>query len=528
MSLLSETFRRMNVLGTFKELGTDRQRRETMIALASTQMLVQLSSMPIAMTIPSVARHFEVDVAQAAWTVIVRLLMLGSTVFLSARLGEKYGHVRVFYLGVFVMLFGSLLSATSQSILQLVVWSGLVGVGGALITANSNAILAIVFQPDERGRAFSVPVVSARFGSLVGLVLFGVFLWLPTAGFVDVSSWPLGLGSIVGWRLVFLTSLPIAFLALKTAYPLLKYHAQQFEEDLTPVTINYLGAALMVITLGTFVLSGLHIHGGPDSFVTNDALRYHIPMHLLFVALLGLFILVQSRTADPFVDFRYFKEKYFSLALYTNTTFHFSMLAVTTLIPIMVENGMGKPPIFVTFVLLPNQLLGLFLPTLAGWVYDRYNPKWLRPGALASIALGFLLLGGFSQNVAWWGVPLLMLPTYIGSNLFNTANNAVVMNTLLENRSFASGMLETTRQMGHTLGATVGATVLGLVLPIGIALLPLLESQGAYRAGFAYAALAVVGTMLSGSLAAMFQKMPEGIQRRRPPEPAPQPTGGND
>ena len=93
---------------------------------------------------------------------------------------------------------------------------------------------------------------------------------------------------------------------------------------------------------------------------------------------------------------------------------------------------MGKPPIFVTFVLLPNQLLGLFLPTLAGWVYDRYNPKWLRPGALASIALGFLLLGGFSQNVAWWGVPLLMLPTYIGSNLFNTANNAVVMNTLLE------------------------------------------------------------------------------------------------
>ena len=447
---------------------------------------------------------------------------------MSARLGEKYGHVRVFYLGVIVMCIGSVLSATSQNILQLVVWSGLVGVGGALITANSNAILAIVFQPEERGRAFSVPVVSARFGSLVGLVLFGMFLWLPTAGFVDVSSWPLGLGSIVGWRLVFLTSLPIGLLALKTAYPLLKYHAEQFSEDMAPVSINYIGAALMVITLGTFVLSGLHIHGGPDSFVTNDALRYHIPMHLLFFALLGLFILVQSRTSDPFVDFRYFKQKYFSLALYTNTTFHFSMLAVTTLIPIMVENGMGKPPIFVTFVLLPNQLLGLFLPTLAGWVYDRYNPKWLRPGALASIALGFLLLGGFSQNVAWWGVPLLMLPTYIGSNLFNTANNAVVMNTLLENRSFASGMLETTRQMGHTLGATVGATVLGLVLPIGIVLLPLLESQAAYRAGFAYAALAVVGTMLSGSLAAMFQKMPEGIQRRRPPEPAPQPAGGND
>ena len=527
MSLLADTFQRMNVLETFKELGTNRQRRETLIALASTQMLVQLSSMPIAMTIPSVARHFDVDVAQAAWTVIIRLLMLGSTVFLSARLGEKFGHVRVFYLGAIVMCVGSILSATSQNMTQLVVWSGLVGVGGALITANANAILAIVFEPRERGRAFSVPVVSARFGSLIGLVLFGLFLWLPGSEYVDVASWPLGLSSIVGWRLVFLTSLPIGLLALKTAYPLLRYQAEQFAEDLKPVAINYLGAALMVITLGTFVLSGLHIHGGPDSFLTSDALKYHLPMHGLFIALLGLFIVVQNRSSDPFVDFRNFKQKYFSVALYTNTTFHFSMLAVTTLIPIMVENGLGKSPIFVTFVLLPNQLLGLFLPTLAGWVYDRYNPKWLRPGALASIALGFLLLGGFSQNVAWWGVPILMLPTYIGSNLFNTANNALVMNTLPDNRSFASGMLETTRQMGHTLGATVGATVLGLVLPVGIALLPLLESQGAYRAGFAFAALAVVGTMLSGSLAAIFQKMPDAAPRRTP-QPEPQPTGGND
>ena len=53
-----------------------------------------------------------------------------------------------------------------------------------------------------------------------------------------------------------------------------------------------------------------------------------------------------------------------------------------------------------------------------------------------------------------------------GSNLFNTANNAVVMNTLEENRSFASGMLETTRQMGHTIGTTISATILGLALPV--------------------------------------------------------------
>ena len=148
---------RLNVVGAYRKLGTNRQRRETMIALASTQLLVQLSSIPIALAIPSISRHFDVDVAQAAWLVIVRLLVLGSTVFLAARLGEKYGHARMYLLGAVILCVGSTLAATSFSLNQLIFWSGLVGIGGALITANSNAILAMVFDNTERGRAFPSP-----------------------------------------------------------------------------------------------------------------------------------------------------------------------------------------------------------------------------------------------------------------------------------------------------------------------------------------------------------------------------------
>jgi predicted MFS family arabinose efflux permease len=250
-------------------------------------------------------------------------------------------------------------------------------------------------------------------------------------------------------------------------------------------------------------------------------------MHLLFISLLALFIVIQNRSREPFLDFRYFKKKYFSTALYTNTTFHLSMLAVTTLVPIVVENGLGQTPIVVTLVLLPNQIMGLFLPTLAGWVYDRYNPRWLRPSALMSIALGFLLVGFFAGDVPVWGLPALLLPAYIGSNLFNTANNAVVMNTLPENRSFASGMLETTRQMGHTLGVTIGATMLGLALPLTIDLMPIGEARALYREGFQFSALAVVWIMISGGIVAMFQQIPQGIRRQRSasPEPVPQASG---
>ena len=100
------------MISTFRELGTNVERRETLIGLASSQMLVQLSSMPIAMTIPSVARDFDVEVSKAAWMVIIRLLMLGSTVFLAARLGEKYGHARVYFAGIIVLSIASFLAAT--------------------------------------------------------------------------------------------------------------------------------------------------------------------------------------------------------------------------------------------------------------------------------------------------------------------------------------------------------------------------------------------------------------------------------
>ena len=505
--MLGVILRRLNVIAAFRELGTDKQRRETMIALASTQLLVQLSSMPIALTIPSVARHFDVDVAQAAWLVIIRLLMLGSTVFLASRLGEKYGHARVYMIGAVILCLGSTMAATSLSLNQLLLWSGLVGIGGALITANSNALLVMVFNNTERGRAFAVPVVAARLGGLIGLVLFGVFL------------------QFISWRLVFLTSLPIGILAIKNSYPLLKYQIQEAAASASKININYIGAALMVVTLGTFILSGLHIHEGAESFTTPEALSYHIPMQLLFLALLVLFIVVQQRSSEPFVDFRYFKQKYFSMALFTNTTFHLSMLAVVTLIPIMVEDGLGKMPIIVTMVLLPNQVLGLFLPPLAGWVHDRYNPRWLRPGSLSMIALGFILVGLFAGNVPVWGLPLLLLPVGIGSNLFNTANNAVVMNALEENRSFASGMLETTRQMGHTIGTTISATILGLALPVAINVMPVFEAQAAFKLGFQYSALAVVGIMATGAFVAMFQRMPQGARQGRSREPVAQSSG---
>jgi MFS family permease len=148
--------------------------------------------------------------------------------------------------------------------------------------------------------------------------------------------------------------------------------------------------------------------------------------------------------------------------------------------------------------------------------------------SLFFIASGVALLGLFAAQVPIWGLPLLLLPASVGTALFISPYNAVVMNTLPDNRSFASGMLETTRQMGHTVGSTIGATILGLSLPVTVEFMTSNEAQSYYQQGFQIASLAVVWIIVAGGIVSLFQKVP-AVRRQREPEPelAPQP-GGDD
>ena len=486
-------FRSLNLAASFRELSSTDLRKRVLLSLATTQLLVQLSTIPMALSVPSMAEGFDIDVSQAAWTVIARLLVLGSTVFFFARLGSKVGHVRVYFLGVIIMTVASALAVTSADIYQAVIWSGFVGVGASMITSNSNPILALVFDDTERGRAYSVPIIAARVGTLLGMALFGVFL------------------QFFSWRLVFLTSVPVGLYALWMARPLLKYELLQASDAAKKIVLGAPSALLMMATLAVFIMSGLHVHEGDESFVSPEALEYHLPVYALFIAMAVLFIFVQRASSQPFLNFGHFKQKQFSMALFSDHTFHMSMMAVVTLVPILVENGLGYDPIVASWVLIPGQCLGIFLPLIAGYYFDKSKPRWIRPGGLLAIASGFVMLALFSGQVPIWVLPILLIPAFIGTHTFNAPSNAMIMNSLPEDRSFASGVMETSRQMGHTIGVTISATMLGLALPAGISFMTDLEAQTFYGTGFQYAATAVIFTIMTGALVAAYQ---EGILRR--------------
>ncbi|MCH9036341.1 MAG: MFS transporter [Chloroflexi bacterium] len=475
------------------------ERRRVLLALATGSMLVQMSSLPVALSLPTLADEFNVDIDVAAWIVIAYLLAIGSGAMLGARIGDRYGHARVFFVGILGSTLGAGLIVISQNLLEVVAFRALSGLGAALIIGNANAILVSAFPVGERGRAFSIPIIGSRIGTLSGLATFGLSLEFAT------------------WRIAFLSFLPIGLIATFTAYRMMRH--EKLEADRPSGHIDYLGGILLVAAAVTLVLSTNHLHGGDESFTTSEAISYHVPMQILFLFLVALFILVERRVKNPVVDLRHFRNKYFSLSLVSNTAFHFSMLAAFTLVPIVMEEGFGLTPLFVMLVLVPNQSMGIFLPLIGGSLYDKHGSRLFRPGAMVVIAMGFLILGLTVAHIPAWTVPLIMLPITAGTSIFNPINNATVMSSLpLEHRGVASGMLETTRELGHALGATVSATALSMFLPEFISTLSETEAQGFYLDGFRFACLMVVGILIAGAVVAYFHK---AIKQPATPAPIP-------
>ncbi len=475
------------LIANYKDLLDTAARRQVLTAITGGQLLVQLSSLPVTLALPSMARSFGTGLEEAAWIVILNLLVLGSTVLLGARLGDKFGHPKVFFIGAVIITLGAVLIASSQTLMWVIVFRGVQGLGAGLIHGNGNAMLAFAFPQEERGRAYAFPISGSRMGTLIGIAIFGVFL------------------EFLSWRLVFLTMLPIGLIVMWTSLPMLRRNAEALPK--TPITIDFIGAGLLIATAVAFLLSSMHVHGGDQTFTSSEALSYHLPMQALALVLLGVFIFVERRIPQPFVDFRHFRHKYFTLSLVSNVTFHLSMLATMVLIPIMIEDGLGKSPIFVVAILIPHQSFGIWLPAIAGNIHDMYSPKLLRTFCMLSIAVGFVLLAVFAAKVNFWLLPLLLLPISFGTNIFNTVNNATVMSALpTEHRGFASGMLETTRDLGHATGATISSIIMAMVLPAGIALMVASEAQHFYMKGFQTASFAVVGIMVTGAIIAAFHR----------------------
>jgi MFS family permease len=386
------------------------------------------------------------------------------------RLGDIYGRVKMYNLGFAVFtLFSVLLSVDpfsgGQGAMWLIVMRIGQGVGGAMIFANSTAILTDAFPADQRGMALGINQVSAIAGSFLGLIVGGL-----------LSEWH--------WRAVFWVSVPIGIFATVWGYRSLVELGERRAAKLdVPGNLTFgigLTALLVAITYGIQPY-GDHTTGWTNPWVLAGLIGG--------VALLAAFVVIEQRVQHPMVSIGLFRIRAFTMANIAGLMASIGRGGLQFMLIIWLQ-GIWLPlhgysyestPLWAGIYMLPLTIGFLAAGPVSGWLSDRYGAQLFATGGSLLVAVTFVALLLIPIDFSYWSFALVIFLNGIGSGLFSAPNTTAVMNSVpAHERGAASGIRGTIFNSGTSLsiGVFFSLMIVGLASVLPKTLTDALTGQG--------------------------------------------------
>ena len=343
-------------------LGTARGRwLVTVTVLASGMAFLDATAVQVAL--PAIGRELDSSLAGLQWTVTGYTLALASLILLGGSLGDRYGRRRVFLVGVAWFAVASLVCGLAQSTGQLVAARALQGVGGALLTPGSLALIQASFRPADRARAIGLWSALSGISGLIGPFLGGLL--------VDAVS----------WRLVFLINVPVAVVILAVA----GRHVPESRDDGQHGRFDVLGAVLGALALGgtTYAL----IAAG-SSLARPDVLGSAAAGIAAGVA----FVVNERRAADPMLPPGLFADRQFTGANLTTFVVYGALGGSSLFLVLQLQLVLGYDATASGAAMLPTIVLLTLLSPQAGALAQRIGPRLPMTVGPLLVAAGTLLL----------------------------------------------------------------------------------------------------------------------------------------
>ncbi len=333
--------------------------------LASSMAFIDGSVVNVAL--PAIQEGLGAGAAAAQWTVNAYLLTLGALVLIGGAAGDLYGRRNVFVTGILAFAAASVVCALAPTAEALIAGRALQGVGAAMMTPTSLAILGASFPDDERSRAVSAWAGFGALTSAAGPVLGG---WL-----VDT----------VGWRAIFLLNLPLAAAALALTW---RFVPESRDEEARG--LDWLGAALAAGGLAalTWALTRATEAGLGDGYVLG--------VGGLGVALLGLFVAAEAWLKQPMMPLDLFRSRTFSGVNLLTLLLYFALGGGLFFLPFDLIRVRGFSATSAGAALIPFALVLGLGSAFVGRLADRIGPRW-------PLTLGPLLAGAGLALLAWPG-----------------------------------------------------------------------------------------------------------------------------
>lgn len=398
------------------------------LCLGFFMIMVDMTIVNIA--VPTLVREFGASIVDVGWVNSAYLLTFAVLLLVTGRLGDRFGPKPVFVVGLIVFTLASAWCGLAPTIGWLIVARAVQGVGGALMTPQTMAMITRVFPAQSRGAALGIWGAVAGVATIAGPLLGGLLV------------------ETAGWEWIFFVNVPIGVLALvlaMRALPRLDTHSRQFD---------VLG---MLLSIGGLFLLVFGLQEGS----TYDWGTIRGPVTVWMVIATGVLVLLAfgwlqvRRGDDALLPMRLFRNRNFLLANAGGASLGFAMVGIFFPFTLFLQVIVGLSPIRAALISLPGSLLSGFIAPAAGRLSDRVPPKWI-------VAFGFT---AFTLSVVWlalwidadaspWRLLAPMALFGLGTGtVFSPLGNLATSGLDHRTAGAGAGAFNTNRQVGSVIGS---------------------------------------------------------------------------
>ena len=431
------------------------------------------------------------------WVTSAYLLAYAVPLLITGRLGDRFGPKNIYLIGLAVFTLASLACGLSPTLGALIAFRAVQGLGAAMMTPQTMAVITRTFPPNQRGAAMGLWGATSGVAMLVG----------PLAGGLLVDG--------LGWEWIFFINIPVGivgFVLAWTLVPRLETHPHKF--DLVGVVLSAVALFLIVFGLQEGETYDWGVIWGP---ITVWGLI------LSGVVVLGLFIWQQAKTkSEALVPLELFRDRNFSVANLGIATVGFTVTSMSLPLMFFIQLGRGLTPTEAALLLVPMAIAAGVLSPLAGRWLDRTDPRVLLvPGLL--LVTGSLVLYSFLMNLdtpIW----MFLIPSFImgvgNAGMWGPLATTATRNLAPRQAGAGAGIYNTTRTIGSVLGSAAIAVFMQNRLEANIP--GASEASGGFGSGglppqiaelfstaMAQAILLPAAVLLVGVVAVLFLRRPE-------------------
>ncbi len=478
-----------------------RARWLALFVLCLGDLMIVLDVTIVGVALPSIREDLGFSEASLAWVVNAYLITFGGFLLLGGRLGDLFGHRRLFLIGIAVFTLASALCGLATSQEMLIVARAVQGFGGAVVSAVALSLMMTLFtEPAERAKAMGVFGFVASGGGSLGVLLGGI------------------LTDVLDWHWIFLVNVPVGIAVVALSLTMIP-------SARVPTGAKRLDVAGAVTVTGSLMIAVYAIvNGNGVGWLTGRTLG----LLALAGALFAVFLVIETRTSSPLMPLSLFRLRNLSTANVVGVLWSAAMFAWFFLSALYLQLVLGYSPLEVGLAFLPgNLIMGALSIGLSAKLVMRFG---IRPPLAVGLLLAGLGLALFARAPVDGTFVVDVLPAMIllglGAGMaFNPVLLAAMNDVKPEDAGLASGVVNTSFMMGGALGlavlASLAASRTDTLLASGENQLAALT--GGYHLAFLVGALFAVTAAVLGAVLLRPRPVPtEG----GPPRLEPQPCSG--